>query len=654
MRLPSVLPLSALALVLIALPLGAQTTITYADGDNASGTLATTVTDPLSLSINAGQTATQSGVISGDGSLSKVGDGKLTLSTTNTYTGGTVLNAGTLGLGADNALGSGVLTINGGILRAENAGRTLANDVLLNGGFTLGRYTNLAGAVTLANDVTITSANPDTSPRANSTISGVISGAHSLTFAEGANPIGDIILAGANTYSGATTIQSGTVWIASTGSIASSESVNIAAGATLKVFGFDQTLRNLSGGGSLIFGNQAITLTIDSDRDTTFSGSITNYGSIWTQGAGILTLTGNSSYTGGTVIDGGGGLIIRDGGSMSAVFAQISASTVIVTGAGSTWVYSEEISLADFASASDSILTISNGGLVRASKVILGEYYGSTGTLNIGGTATAPAAAGGVVDTDKITTGLNGSGTVQFNTTATAATPFYLTRDGTAAGTGVTVKGNATIINTAGFNVLTAGSTFTYGTIINGGTLAARGGFSGLSSLGTGPVTVNTGGTLAGNDLISGLTTVHTGGALAPDVGGVLLFSGGLTLENGSVLTFSLGSQISTLLVSGGALTGPDGGTITVNLSNSDGFTAGTYTLIDATGATLSSIGATSFELGTVIAGYTCTFSQNGSLFQLIATSAVPEPSTFAAFIGALTLAFVVIRRRSRTVARGV
>ena len=649
MRLPSIIHL-ALTLAVGTLPLRAQTTITYTDGQNDSESLTTTAVAPLTLSVNIGEAATQSGVISGDGDLGKVGEGRLTLSSANTYTGGTVLNAGTLGLGADNALGSGTLTINGGTLRAEGAGRTLANDVILNGNFTLGRYTNLSGAVTLGDDITIISANPDTSPRANSTISGIISGAHSLTFDEGANPIGDIILAGVNTYSGATTIQSGTVWIADTGSIASSNSVDIAAGATLKVFGFEQTINNLSGAGSLVFGNQAITLTVNSDRDTTFSGSITNYGSIWTQGAGILTLTGNSSYTGGTVIDGGGGLIIRDGGSMSAVFAQISASTVTVTGAGSTWAYSEEISLADFASANDSILTISDGGLVRASTLILGEYYGSTGTLNIGGGATAPSATAGVLDTATITTGANGAGTVQFNTTAAVAAPFYFTRDGTASGNGIIVSGNATVINTAGFNVLRVGNSYTGGTIINGGTLAARGGFTGLSSLGTGPVTVNTGGTLAGNDLISGLTTVHTGGTLAPDVGGILLFSSGLILENSSILTCSLGSQINALLVTGGALTGPAGGKIIVNLSDSGGFTAGTYNFIDATGATLTGIDSTSFELGSVIAGYDFSFAQSGNLFQLIAVAtAIPEPSTYAGILGALTFALAICRRRFRS-----
>ncbi|MDF3057076.1 MAG: hypothetical protein K0R17_1291, partial [Rariglobus sp.] len=67
----------------------------------------------------------------------------------------------------------------------------------------------------------------------------------------------------------------------------------------------------------------------------------------------------------------------------------------------------------------------------------------------------------------------------------------------------------------------------------------------------------------------------------------------------------------------------------------------------DATGANLSSIGATSFDLGTVIAGYTYTFVQNGDLFQLIATtSPVPEPASVAVLSGLAILGFAVVRRR--------
>ena len=55
-----------------------------------------------------GITGTVSGDIDGDGSLVKLGDGTLVLSGDNTFTGGTVLSAGTIVLGCDTALGTWV------------------------------------------------------------------------------------------------------------------------------------------------------------------------------------------------------------------------------------------------------------------------------------------------------------------------------------------------------------------------------------------------------------------------------------------------------------------------------------------------------------------------------------------------------------------
>lgn len=71
---------------------------------------------------------------SGGTQLTKVGDGTLTLSATNTYTGDTVIDAGTFALGADNVINS-------------------ASDVILNGGtFATNSFDNTLGNLTLTED----------------------------------------------------------------------------------------------------------------------------------------------------------------------------------------------------------------------------------------------------------------------------------------------------------------------------------------------------------------------------------------------------------------------------------------------------------------------------------------------------------------------
>lgn len=70
-----------------------------------------------------------------NGAIAKDGPGTLRLSAANTYAGDTTLNAGTIVIGNDAALGTGTLTGNGGTLRPDGAARTIAN--LLSGSLTI-------------------------------------------------------------------------------------------------------------------------------------------------------------------------------------------------------------------------------------------------------------------------------------------------------------------------------------------------------------------------------------------------------------------------------------------------------------------------------------------------------------------------------------
>lgn len=149
---------------------------------------------------------TLSGIISGSSkTLTKNGAGILTLSGANTFSGGVSLSAGTLILGNNAALGAGTLTLSGGTTLNVNAARTTTNNVQTwNGGTYTFTGTNTldlgTGAVTM-------SANSTWQVKASTlNIGGSISG---TGFNLSKYDNGTLILSGANTYTGQTSVTTG-------------------------------------------------------------------------------------------------------------------------------------------------------------------------------------------------------------------------------------------------------------------------------------------------------------------------------------------------------------------------------------------------------------------------------------------------------------
>ena len=125
---------------------------------------------PNILAAATNTTATYTGVVFGTGGL-MVGDGTqagtIVLSGTNTYTGGTVINSGTLLVDNAHALSTGNVTVNGGVLGADpepinvlgnytqNAGGTLQLEV---NGITAGQFDslNVTGTAALGGTLKLT------------------------------------------------------------------------------------------------------------------------------------------------------------------------------------------------------------------------------------------------------------------------------------------------------------------------------------------------------------------------------------------------------------------------------------------------------------------------------------------------------------------
>src|SRR5271165_1897812 len=186
---------------------------------------------------DTGTTSILSGAIGGVGAWTKTGPGTLTLSAANTYSGGTNLNGGILAVNSNGSLGTGPLSFNGGTLEAL-AGITSTKAITLNAG----------GGAFLADTGSV------------STLSGAITGAGAWTKA---GP-GILVLTGANTYGGGTTISAGTLQIGNGGTSGSIPG-------------------NVTNNGSLVF---------DRSDNVTFPGAIGGTGTLAQNGSGTLDLTG--------------------------------------------------------------------------------------------------------------------------------------------------------------------------------------------------------------------------------------------------------------------------------------------------------------------------------------------------------------------------
>jgi autotransporter-associated beta strand protein len=121
------------------------------------------ITNAASTIDTQSNNATLSGIISGAGALSKIGNGTLTLSGTNTYSGGTSVNTGTLILGNSTAMGTDGVSVGSSAILNVNGYAPTVTSLTGAGSITLGAGTLTAG-----------------SSNATSTFSGIISGTGSL------------------------------------------------------------------------------------------------------------------------------------------------------------------------------------------------------------------------------------------------------------------------------------------------------------------------------------------------------------------------------------------------------------------------------------------------------------------------------------------
>jgi outer membrane autotransporter protein len=549
-----------------------------------------------------GFNAAMSGVLSGAGSLVKVGAGTLTLSGQNLHAGGTRVEQGVLAIASGLALGSGALSIANAELRGT-ASTTVSNGVGLDGPATIsaqaGTTLRLEGKLSYGSALSIGS-------KGNTGIVEIASNAGSIV------------------TPGALRVEFGTLRSAG---VAIGNVVNhapttfVAAGATLD---FNDNIAPtlpvgyLQGAGTVVTGSQASTTLAVAAGD--FSGAIQGAGSLQKSLAGTLTLRGASSYAGATRI-GAGTLALADNGALPAgslldvstgatfdMSAITGTGTAVnaLAGGGDVVLGAKSLTLSGGTSAFFNGEISGSGTLYKSGpgvQVLAGAANHLGGTVISGGTLAVEGdgslAAGGAVrvedgarfrirqvDSGALTIGaLSGSGRVDMGaTTLTTGDASNSIFSGEISGTGGLEKQGSGTLFLNGVNSYTGATQVRSGRLSVGGTAAD----SGASVAGA--VNVDDGATLSGFGRIGGSVNVASGGHLAagdPAAGngiGTLRIDGDLSLANGSQLDFDLGAPSGLASVPGQGDNVAVGGNLslgdaTLNVRDAGGMGPGLYNL---------------------------------------------------------------------------
>ncbi|MDB6168184.1 MAG: hypothetical protein JWM88_1048 [Verrucomicrobia bacterium] len=560
--------------------------------------------------IGSATTVTIAGIISGAGHFSKIGAGTLVLNGTNTYNydnnfgflDSTSIHAGTLLLdgGSINHSGSGDVQIS---LSANDSGAL----VIINGGHVSDYFGVLAQGSNSTATATVTGSGSYWTNSSGMDIGS--SGTGTVNILSGA----DVTITGTFAFLGWTSNGVGTVNVDGVGStwtiggelIDGNAGLGLLAitggglvssvGSSLAVNNTSSGTATISGSGSLWSNGGPILVGVNGTGSMSVSagGGVTNtYSYVGTQAGSHGTVTVNgagSTWTNSGLLavgqGGTGTLTITAGGVVSDGFGYIgyaagSVGTVIVSGAGSLW---DNASTLGVGSAGSGALTVANGGTVTFAggigTLLLADTAGSSGTLNIGAAAAAPAATGGILNVGAVSTG-SGNGTVQFNTTATSGSPYYFTKDSTAGGGAIPIYGSAGVTNTGGYNVLTAANGYTGPTKVTGGTLEIRGG-SFASGLYATTIGLNIG-DLAGFVISQGASVNSDYSTL----GG----TGSFAVVNGTGSSWVTNNSLNVGSLGSASLTVSAGGFVTANYTNVGNSGSGSV-VVQGTGSSWTNTG---------------------------------------------------------------
>jgi hypothetical protein len=527
--------------------------------------------------------------------------------------GAVALNSLIIGSGDATTFGSNVTSINTTGAQTYSGTVTLSSNVVMTD---TGSSSGISLAAITGNTYGLTINTAGTS-----TISGIFSGSGSgntLTL-NANNSTGTLILTGANTYTGATTINAGILQVGS--------------GSTTGSLGTGGVTDNAS-------------LVYDRSNNLTESNAISGSGSLTQAGSGSVTLTGNSTYSGGTNINSGivsltsntglgTGLTTVASGAELDISNNVTVNTPItLNGTGTTGngalvvtgtdVLSGAITL-NSTDSNSQIDVVTSADQVTLSGVVSGTNLNKSGAgiISLANSSNNYSGTTNIINgilTLNSATALPTSSALQIQVAAALSFSNLGVAVASLSGSG-NVSLSAATLTTGGGNTST-----TYG-----GNITGTGSFT---KVGTGVLT------LTGNNSFNGLTYVSSGTLnLASNTTlGVLSVAPGSTLEISNAAltatTISLGS--SALMATGtssltgninltaastiGTMLNMDALTITGNISGTSALSLqgpGAVTITGMVGAsnsrlasfTTSSSGTTTLSGGSVMTSGSQTYS---------------------------------------------